>query len=424
MTNDDRSSAEIERDIEREREELQDTLQEIRDRYSVESITRQVGRYVQDNGGDIGRSVMEQVKANPIPLALTGIGLVWLMAGGGSSRGGSDYSNRDRFAGFRSRGMSGSDYDYRRNEFGPESYDEEQDWSSYDFDEDDEEWASQGEGRSGWSSVKSGMRSMAHKVGDMASGMGEKASDMASGMKSGMGMGSGSGSGSRYGYDEGEGWYASRSRRARRGMRGMRASASELMSRMHEGTQDMTEEARQRVIAAREAAYNAQRQVEDMMRRGQREMADMFSSQPLVVGALAMAAGAAIGGLLPRTDMEDAAMGDERDRLFDEAERIYRQEREKAGAVLGAATSAATEVLREARDEITAQGEGGESAMESVAQKTKAASKVVERTRAEAEKQGLGEMGKSASSARGSTSGQQSGAQSGQQRSSGQAKRR
>ncbi len=89
MTNDDRSSAEIERDIEREREELQDTLQEIRDRYSVEAITRQVGRYVQENGGDIGRSVMEQVKANPIPLALTGIGLVWLMAGGGTR---SDYS--------------------------------------------------------------------------------------------------------------------------------------------------------------------------------------------------------------------------------------------------------------------------------------------------------------------------------------------
>jgi Protein of unknown function (DUF3618) len=422
MTNDDRSSAEIERDIEREREELQDTLQEIRDRYSVESITRQVGRYVQENGSDIGRSVMEQVKANPIPLALTGIGLAWLMAGGGSRATDQQYRYRDRFAGYRSRAMSGSDYDYRRDEFGPEYYDEEQDWSSYDFDEDDDEWASQGEGRSGWSSVKSGVRSMAHKVGDMASDVGEKASDMAASVTSG--MGSGSRSRSRGYYDD-DSWYTSRSRRARRGMRKMRASAGEMMSRMYEGTQDMTEEARQRVVAAREAAYNAQKQLEDMVRRGQREMADLFGSQPLVVGALAMAAGAAIGGLLPRTDMEDAAMGDERDRLLEEAERIYRQEREKAGAVVGAAASAATEVLREARDEITSEGEDGESAVDTVAQKTKeAAGKVVERTRAEAERQGLGDVSKGASSPRGTSSNQQTGQHSGQQRSGGQAKRR
>ncbi len=52
--------------------------------------------------------------------------------------------------------------------------------------------------------------------------------------------------------------------------------------------------------------------------------------------------------------------------------------------------------LREAREELTAEGEDGESAIEFVKQKTKsAASKVVERTRAEAERQGLGDMGKS-----------------------------
>jgi hypothetical protein len=400
MTNDDRSSAEIERDIEREREELQDTLQEIRDRYSVEAITRQVGRYMQENGGDIGRSVMEQVKANPIPLALTGIGLVWLMAGGGTR---SDYGYRDRYYGNGRRMLRGGAYDYRRSEFGPEAYDEDQDWSTDDEFEDDEEWASQGEGGSSWSSVKSGVRSMASKVGSMASGM----------------TGSHSRHGSDYdsdmAYGEGGNWYASRSRRSGR-IRRMRASASELLERMYEGTQDMTEEARQRVIAAREAAYNAQKQAEDMMRRGQREMADMFSSQPLVVGALAMAAGAAIGGLLPRTDMEDAAMGEERDRLFEEAERIYRQEREKAGAVMGAAASAATEVLREARDELTTEDESGESPIESVKQKTKsAAGKVVERTRAEAERQNLGDVGKSGSTGRGSSSGSRAGSQTGSQ---------
>jgi uncharacterized membrane protein YgcG len=401
MTNDDRSSAEIERDIEREREELQDTLQEIRDRYSVEAITRQVGRYVQENGGEIGRSVMDQVKANPIPLALTGIGLVWLMAGGGTR---TDNGYRDRYYGAGSRTMRGGEYDYRRTEFGPEAYDDDQDWS-LEYEDDDEEWASQAEGRSGWSSVTSGVRSMASKVGSMASGITG---------------GSREGYQSDMAYGEGGNWYSSRYRRGGR-MRRMRASASELMERMYEGTQDMTEDAKQRVIAAREAAYNAQKQAEEMMRRGQREMADLFSSQPLVVGALAMAAGAALGGLLPRTDMEDAAMGEERDQLFEEAERIYRQEREKAGAVIGAATSAATEVLREAREELTAEGEDGESAMETVKQRTKsAAGKVVERTRAEAERQGLGDVGKGSSSARGSSGARSGGGQTGGQSSGGQ----
>ncbi len=124
MTNDDRSTAEIERDIERERAELQDTLQEIRDRYSVEAIARQVGRQIQEHGGDIGRSVMEQVKANPIPLALTGIGLAWLMAG----RGTRTDQGYERYAdyGYRDRYLRGADRDLRRSEFGPEYYDDDE----------------------------------------------------------------------------------------------------------------------------------------------------------------------------------------------------------------------------------------------------------------------------------------------------------
>jgi hypothetical protein len=361
MTNDDRSSAEIERDIERERAELQDTLQEIRDRYSVEAITKQVGRQLQEHGGDIGRALMDQVKANPVPLALTGIGLVWLMAGSGSSA--STGGNGWRYG---SRELRGTDYDYRRNEFGPEVYDEDE----YDWDEDRDGWQNEyGRAEGG-----SGMGSMASGAASGISSMASKARDMVSGS-----------------------WFSVRSTTGR-----MTSSAGGMLERLYEGTQDMSEEARERVIAAREAAYEAQKQIEEMMRRRSREMADLFSSQPLVVGALAMAAGAALGGLLPRTSMEDQTMGEERDRLLEEAERIYRQERSKLGAVMGAAASAAGEVLREARDEVTAEGPGGQSMAEAAKIRARdAVSKVVERTREEAEEQGIGDIQKPAASGRG-----------------------
>lgn len=360
MTNDDRSTAEIERDIERERAELQDTLQEIRDRYSVEAIAKQVGRQIQDHGGDIGRSVMEQVKANPIPLAITGIGLVWLMAGGTRLNNGNGHSADN---GYRARTIRGSDRDFRRSEFGPEFYDDDEfGWEEEEGDLDSNYSRSRSSG--------SGLGSMASGAASGISSMASKAAGMVSG-----------------------GWGSARSATGR-----MKHSASGMMDSLYEGTQDMTEEARNRVIAAREAAYGAQKRMEDIMRRRSREMTDLFESQPLVVGALAMAAGAALGGLLPRTNIEDQAMGEERDRLMDEAEHIYRQEKSKLGAVMGAAASAANEVLREARDEVTETGSDGRSMADNAKNRARdAVNKVVERTREEAEEQGVGDLDKPAS---------------------------
>ncbi len=360
MTNDDRSTAEIERDIERERAELQDTLHEIRDRYSVEAIAKQVGRQLQEHGGDIGRSVMQQVKANPIPLAITGIGLVWLMAGGTRSNQGYD---RHADYGYRDRTIRGSDRDFRRSEFGPEYYDDDEfGWEEEEGDLDTDYGRARSSG--------SGLGSMASGAASGISSMASKAAGMVSG-----------------------GWGSARSATGR-----MTHSASGMLDSLYEGTQDMTEEARNRVIAAREAAYDAQQRMEEMIRRRRREMSDLFESQPLVVGALAMAAGAALGGLLPRTNVEDQTMGDERDRLMDEAERIYRQERSKLGAVMGAAASAASEVLREAREEVAAVGEDGMSMAETAKNRARdAVNKVVERTREEAEEQGVGDLDKPAS---------------------------
>ena len=86
MKNDSRSPEEIEREIERERAGLTDALDGLQNKFAVESIARQVSDQFREHGGDIGRSVSEAVKRNPVALALTGVGLAWLMMGDKSVR--------------------------------------------------------------------------------------------------------------------------------------------------------------------------------------------------------------------------------------------------------------------------------------------------------------------------------------------------
>ena len=124
MPSDTRTSAEIERDIEQERAGLTDTLEDLQDKFSSERIIREISNQFRDHGGDIGRSVSNAVKENPLALTLTGVGLAWLMFGHGPRadtisrkmprRGADfsgdygDYATRDRYA--TDDGMGGDVY--------------------------------------------------------------------------------------------------------------------------------------------------------------------------------------------------------------------------------------------------------------------------------------------------------------------------
>ncbi|MGR3473995.1 MAG: DUF3618 domain-containing protein, partial [Sulfitobacter sp.] len=96
MTNDSRNPEEIEREIERERAGLADTLDDLQDRFSVEGIARQFSDQFREHGGDWGRSISDAAKRNPVALALTGAGLAWMMFGSGNSRDRRGYEGLDR----------------------------------------------------------------------------------------------------------------------------------------------------------------------------------------------------------------------------------------------------------------------------------------------------------------------------------------
>lgn len=78
-TTDHRTPDEIERDIDDTRAELDATLDELQDRLNPQAAMDQAIAYARENGGLFGRNLMEQVRDNPLPAVLAGIGLTWLM---------------------------------------------------------------------------------------------------------------------------------------------------------------------------------------------------------------------------------------------------------------------------------------------------------------------------------------------------------
>lgn len=344
---DTRTPEEIERDIARERNELASTLNSLQEKFSVETLVRQVSDQLREHGGDIGRSVSQAVKRNPLALALTGIGLAWLMMG--DQNGGRDHDRRwdrddrtDRTYGdIRSRSLSDRDHDQ-------------------DDDRDYGRPGARGLARASVSRYRpdrsrttpSWARSDAFEDadGDADSGTGEK---------------------------------------IRRAVASASDRAAALRDRLAEGTEDLTDEARERVISARQKAVEARDAAMSYLHEGRERAVDIFEEQPLVAGALAVALGAALGAALPRSQMEDDLFGDQSDHLIEEAERVFQQEKEKLGKVAQAATEEARKIADEHADDASSVAETiGEKARQS-------GERIAEAAKSEADKQNLGDVTRS-----------------------------
>lgn len=74
------STSEIERDVERSRARVSDTLRELRERMSPGQVVDEVLDYARSSGGaDFARNLRRSVTENPLPLLLAGTGIAWLM---------------------------------------------------------------------------------------------------------------------------------------------------------------------------------------------------------------------------------------------------------------------------------------------------------------------------------------------------------
>src|SRR6056297_3086951 len=270
----DRSPSEIERDIDRERSELSATLSELGNRMTVDHLFREVGSQMRTHGGEFGRSAGTQRKNNPVALAITGVGLGWLIFG----------SNRPPQHHEDVQGIG------RRDPYGyPPELTDVQSYRARSAHgapaHGAPESASGSHGASWYDKARA-------SVGSASSSVGERASQARNSASDGLG---------RAGQRAGE----SRDAAARR--------MNEMRERLREGTDHLSREGRDRVVAARERAMMARDQAGDNMRRGADAATDFYERQPLMAGMLALAAGALIAGVAARTRWEDERIGPYRD---------------------------------------------------------------------------------------------------------------
>jgi hypothetical protein len=157
------STEQLERETEQTRARLAETLEELKT-MTPGRVLDEVLDYAKEGGGDLLKGVGRQISNNPMPAALIGAGLVWMMMGNGKSDGasaprtnGSSAYTGDRLSSTANSGMeTGSDYASSLRDAG----------------------SSIGERASeAAQSVKETMRSAASSVSSTASAIGETASN-------------------------------------------------------------------------------------------------------------------------------------------------------------------------------------------------------------------------------------------------------
>ena len=267
-----RSSAEIEREVEQTRDSLRDTLEALRERASPGQLFEQVLDYAKESGGpEMMRNLGRAVRDNLLPLLLIGAGVGWLVMSGNGPRRQWEY------------GEHGDDRDYGRR----------------------------------WASDTSGRR----RAGEMRDRGGESA--------------------------------------VGRATSAIGETASHLRDRVSGAAGDIVEGAREAADQVGEMASDAYRRVTraaGSVAEGARDYAMdaphqagrwMLHEQPLLLGALGLALGAAMGAMLPGTEAEDRWMGETREdvlrRARETAEEGYERAKGSAQGLVGDVSAMAEE---------------------------------------------------------------------------------
>ncbi|WP_308918096.1 DUF3618 domain-containing protein [Jannaschia sp. LMIT008] len=420
---DDRNPAEIEREIEAERHALADSLEQLQAQFSPERIVNQATGYFKDNGGEIAENLLLQVKRNPVAAGLVGVGLAWLMmAKNKPTKAGTydrnSFTHDSRYTGSSYDGVGGRGSSYASDRSGRSpsvGYDDrtypsapgslsQPTHAASDFDNRVEgATGSSDDGDTAWDSAKAKAGELSDKLSDQANDAKAGASDRWSSAKDGTSARLGAArEGTSAALNDWQGRARDRYDNARDGYAAYRARAyarsAELRARLDEGTRDMSDAARQRVLQARQAAAEAQEAMERKFGDYADGTREAYDQQPLIGGLIAAGIGAIVGASLPRTETEDRYLGQHRDRLFDEAERIFEEESANLKAVAGAALDEAKAVANEKVEGVKAKTDeakkdvpsGDEAVKKAEGEARDAVNRVADAAKAKADEKGLG----------------------------------
>jgi hypothetical protein len=351
----DMSPDEIEQDIAGTRAHIDRTLDVLTTRLSPAGLMDQAVRTARETGGEFGLNLGRTVRDNPVPAALLGIGVGWLMfAGRKSGDGGNgEYIEHYDFDDEATRSRSSRRYQASSSGLAPTTtadttdLDVPEDWSAaYDDQSMDETGLESGsDGGDRVQAAKATGKDAYEQVRTGASGA---SASLAASAK--------------------RGTHAARDAADR-----AKASARDIRGRMGEGGRRTSERAKEMAhgLSDRASATAAQARLygssmadraADAYRRGgsaardaswrAREAAGSAGSfareHPLAVGIGIAALGAAVAAFLPRTRREDELMGERADVLTAAAREQAEVQAERARDAASAAIEAGKQQAREA----------------------------------------------------------------------------
>jgi hypothetical protein len=272
------TSEQLEREAEATRAQIAATLDELRGRMTTGQIVDQLVDYARDSGGgEFARNFGRQVVGNPIPVALVGAGIAWLMMAGRSVpsddiAAGMSEAGRRREAGGRSSAAA------RRAR----------------------EWAQQT--RDTAAQLNQGAADVGASLQESASAAGNAVRDSASAA-----------------YDTASSTYA---------------AAADTASSAYAAAAECSRQ------GADAIARGASR-ISDRVATSGQGILTLLQEQPLVLAGLGLAIGSLLGAALPMTDAEDELMGEASDAAKSEAKARAAEQVEKGKAVAAEAWHAA-----------------------------------------------------------------------------------
>ncbi|RWX80850.1 YtxH domain-containing protein [Neorhizobium lilium] len=313
-TTDNKSTAKIEREIEEDRRRIEERIDAIQQRMSPGQLVDEVVNYAKSSGGgEYVSNFSSALKNNPIPLALMGVSLAWLMAG---PKTGSAYLHNNENdssehplatveGSIRRTGPIQSDGGSRYSHFA--------DTAGQKFKALTDETGR----RAGHFVDDSGrsFRGFADSTGQQVHDIRDEAGKL---------------------FDDASGWISKTWQQVTQQVSGSAGYLGDKASSAGRSSLDFGSQLNDGILKH-------------------------FKDQPLIGGALAFAVGAAIGAALPHTTHEDEALGATADeikkKLSDEAHKTMDKAENLATDVLDKAVAVASDVHDVARDRIAEEAE-------------------------------------------------------------------
>ncbi len=328
-----KSSAELQRELELQRSRVEDTIDEIQQKLSPGQLVDEMLAYTKGGGGEFVASLQRNVTANPLPVALLGVSLAWLMAkpAPSANANSTDDAAWDESIN-RNRGYTagaGDDYDD-------------------DYDDTDYPIATiSGTSLQRVGQVEEGGNRFSEFIDD--AGRKFRAASDVQGRRAGHFTDA---AGNRFkGFSDGAG---QRVVQIRDEAGNLLDEASGWASHTWQKAREKMHDARDALSAGQRRAGRAGNNMMEQMGSLNETILHQFRDQPLVGGALAFALGAALGAALPHTEQEDAVLGEAADavkaKASEEAAHLYDEGRDKVAELHETVTDKVGGVYQQAKD--------------------------------------------------------------------------